>query len=165
MKVIFISGKYRDIDKEAVDRNIEKAKEASIQLWGLGWASFCPQLNTAHFDGLCDDKVWLQGDLEIVDRLRAGQDAIFALDNWETSEGAKQEIEFAKTKGLTIYYEVMGYPTPSGGILKKHHCKDFFWVKNDLYNERICSKCGVVQEVKPITTNPHSFPHQFARIK
>lgn len=94
MQVVFISGKYRG----DVDTNIETAKQAAIKLWKAGYAVICPHLNTAHFDGLCPDEVWLDGDLEIMKRC----DAVYFLDNWIDSEGAIKEMEIARQIGLTI---------------------------------------------------------------
>ena len=56
LEVIFISGKYRG----DVDYNIAHARKEAIALWQKGYAVICPHLNTAHFDGLCPDEVWLQ---------------------------------------------------------------------------------------------------------
>jgi hypothetical protein len=101
MKVVFISGKYRDKDWYRIDLNIQKAKIAAIDLWKRGFVVICPHLNTAHFDGLCDDNVWLTGDLEILKRC----DVIYMLKNWEDSEGAKAELELAIKLGLEIIYQ------------------------------------------------------------
>jgi hypothetical protein len=99
MKVIFISGKYRG----DIDTNIETAKKAAIKLWQAGYAVICPHLNTAHFDGLCPDSVWLAGDLEIMKRC----DAIYLLSNWIESEGAIKEAEIARQMGLEIMSEAI----------------------------------------------------------
>src|SRR3990167_2913364 len=162
MRIIFVSGKYRDKDWDAIECNIRKAEKASIKLWQLGWAVICPHLNTAHFDGYCEDTVWLQGDLAMIDRFDPTRDVLFMLDNWKESTGAGNEREHAQRRGIKIYYEEMGYPTPSGGIIKQHHCKDFFWLKNELNRERLCSKCGFIQNIDtPLTADSRSF----ARIK
>jgi hypothetical protein len=101
MKLIFISGKYRGKDWNEIDANIQKAKEASIKLWQQGYAVFCAHMNTAHFDGLCPDEVWLKGDIEILKRC----DAIFVLKNWQSSEGAKEELRIARKLGMEIIFE------------------------------------------------------------
>ena len=101
MDVVFISGKYRG----NVDENIEHAKREAIKLWQQGYAVICPHLNTAHFDGLCTDDVWLNGDLEILKRLRPYRDIICMLKGWCDSEGAKEEYKLACGLGLRIMYE------------------------------------------------------------
>lgn len=98
MKLIFVSGKYRG----DISANIQTAKEASIKLWQQGYAVICPHMNTAHFDGLCPDEVWLEGDLEIMKRC----DAVYMLSNWRDSAGAVKEHELAQILGKEIIYEV-----------------------------------------------------------
>lgn len=101
MKVIFVSGPYRADTKEGREANIQKAKDAAIRLWQQGWVAFCPHLNTAHFDGLCPDEVWLKGDLEMLRRC----DAIYILKDWKQSEGSQAEVRLAYKLGLEVYFE------------------------------------------------------------
>jgi len=100
MKIIFVSGAYRANSKEGISQNIETARIWAIKLWQLGFAVICPQLNSAHFDGACDDEVWIEGYKEILRRC----DYIFMLPNWEKSEGAKAELEMAKQEGIDIIH-------------------------------------------------------------
>jgi hypothetical protein len=98
MRVVFISGKYRGKDYQEIEANIQKAKAAAIELWKQGYAVICPHLNTAHFDGICPDEVWLNGDIEIMKRC----DAVYFLDNWKESQGAKHEFDVVIDCGLEI---------------------------------------------------------------
>jgi hypothetical protein len=100
MKIVFISGPYRG----DVNANIEHAKQAAIRLWQVGYAVICPHLNTAHFDGLCDDAVWLVGDLEILSRC----DIIYMLRGWENSSGARDEFQKAILLNIPILQEENG---------------------------------------------------------
>ena len=100
MKVIFISGPYRAKTEWELIEHIREAEKAAIELWKKGWAVFCPHKNTAHFGGLCDDSVWLKGDLEILKRC----DAIYMIEGWKDSAGAQKELIIAKENGLEIYY-------------------------------------------------------------
>jgi hypothetical protein len=101
MRVVYVAGKYRG----NVDENIAHAKREAIKLWGQGYAVICPHLNTANFDGLCPDAVWLEGDLEIIKRLNPAMDIIYMLKGWEDSKGATKEYELALQMGLSIMYE------------------------------------------------------------
>ena len=101
MKVIFVSGKYRASSESGVVENIRKAEAVSIMLWQAGWAVFCPHKNSALFGGLCDDSVWLEGDIEILKRC----DAIYMLFNWQDSVGAKEEYRIALDLGLEIIFQ------------------------------------------------------------
>lgn len=101
MKVIFISGAYRNGTEWGLVENIRRAESAAIKLWQQGWVVLCPHKNTAHFGGLCNDRVWLDGDIELLKRC----DAIFMLKNWEQSEGAREEHELARVLDKEIIYE------------------------------------------------------------
>ncbi len=101
MKVIFVSGAYRAENQLGVERNIRYAESAAIDLWKQGWAVYCPHKNTAHFDGILPDEVWLEANLEILKRC----DAIYMLKGWQKSTGAIAEYQLADTLGLGVYYE------------------------------------------------------------
>jgi len=100
MKLIYVSGKYRDKSSIGVIGNIYQATKASYRLWGEGWAVICPHMNTAHFRDL-PHEVIIPGDLEMVSRC----DAIYMLKDWRDSEGANAEHELACSLGLQILYE------------------------------------------------------------
>ena len=104
-KVIYIAGKYTgDSDWETYS-NIHHARVQAHRLWNEGWAVICPHANTAFFGGPesheIDWEKWLGGDLEILRRC----DAVFMLNNWEDSKGAKAELKEAKRMGIDIYFE------------------------------------------------------------
>lgn len=103
MRVIYIAGPYRNSTEWGLEENIQKAERAAVRLWRLGYAVICPHKNTAHFGGVCDDSVWLEGDLEIIRRC----DAIYMLNNWQQSKGASNELELARELGLEIIYEAI----------------------------------------------------------
>ncbi len=99
MKVLYIAGPYRSATEWGVEQNIARAEAIALACWRKGWAVFCPHKNTAHFGGAADDRVWLQGDLEILSRC----DALLAIPGWEKSEGAKRELLFAENLGIPTY--------------------------------------------------------------
>lgn len=101
MKVIFVSGPYRADSTKGILTNIRKARKVALRLWSEGWAVICPHSNTALFDGECDDNVWLDGDIEILRRC----DAIYMMEGWIRSIGARAEHELARELGMEIYYE------------------------------------------------------------
>jgi hypothetical protein len=101
VKVIYIAGKYRAKTEWDLIENIRHAEQAAIQLWQQGWSVICPHKNTSHFGGLCEDSVWLDGDLEIMKRC----DAVYALKGWEDSIGATIEVDVARQLGMEIIYE------------------------------------------------------------
>jgi hypothetical protein len=101
MQVVMVSGAYRGESKKDISRNIKVARKAAKSLWQQGYAVVCPHSNSAHFDGVCSDEVWLSGYLEILKRC----DGIFVLSNWRESKGTINEIKLAEELNKFILYE------------------------------------------------------------
>lgn len=101
MKVAYIVGPYRAKNGRTILENIRAAEAVAIKYWRLGYAVICPHLNTAFFDGLCEDHVWLDGDLEIVKRC----DVLVAMHNWKESAGSVRELQLAESIGKEILYD------------------------------------------------------------
>ncbi len=97
MEIIFLSGKYRG----DIEANIIHAKNVAKRLWQEGFIVICPHLNTARFDGICSDDIWLRGYVEILKRC----DSIYMLKDWQHSVGARAELDVAKSMDKKIYYE------------------------------------------------------------
>lgn len=107
MKVICVSGKYRDTSINGIYENIHHAHRVARELWLKGWAVICFHTNSAWMDDLGKtDKLFLDGDLEILKRC----DAIMMLTNWDQSVGAIGEWQLAADRDLEIYYEGEGIP-------------------------------------------------------
>lgn len=100
MKVVYIAGPFRGKSHWDVAQNIRRAEALALEVWRLGAAAICPHLNTAHFQDAAPDKVWLEGDLEILRRC----DAIILTDNWRSSSGAVAEVQLARTLNLPVLY-------------------------------------------------------------
>ena len=114
MKVIYIAGPYRDERGEWwIRENIRDAEDAALYVWQHGAVALCPHKNTAFFGGApkTKDQMWLEGDLELLERC----DALFAIDGWERSEGARQEIDFANRLGIPVLYDFREVSTFIGG--------------------------------------------------
>lgn len=90
---------------------------AEMSLRADGWDPVNPFLITPHqHDGNCPDGPWageggehtapcyMRTDLAAV----LTCDAIYLLDGWELSSGARTEFEAARAAGLTIYYQRSG---------------------------------------------------------
>ena len=97
-----ISGVYRSKSEVELLDNIKHAELAARKLWIEGWAVICPHKNTAFLGGLCDDSVWIDGALEFLKR----SDAVYMLNNWRQSDGAKTELLKAQEWGKQIIYEI-----------------------------------------------------------
>lgn len=100
MKVIYIAGPFRGADGWAVKCNVHQAEEAARMVARLGAMPLCPHSLGASFSGTETDQFWLDGTLELMRRC----DAIFMVDGWEASEGAKGEREEARRLGIRVVY-------------------------------------------------------------
>lgn len=102
--LVYLSGKYRDVDEHSVDKNIQRAKEIAVKLWKMGFAVICPHANSQHMGHNGDTRgevnAFLEGDMVMVER----SDLVVMLDNWENSEGAKLERRLAMQLGIPVYY-------------------------------------------------------------
>ena len=105
MKLVYVAGPYRGksrnklINKLQVIRNIIEARMVARDLWKQGYAVICPHSNTALFDGSVPDETVLKGDIEILSKC----DLVVLIKNWYKSSGTKDEIEFAKYVGISVY--------------------------------------------------------------
>jgi len=110
MKIIYVAGPYRAPTENEVFENIMRARAAAHKLWEKGWAVVCPHTNSMFMGGLDgrSDEAFIKGDLELVRRC----DAIFMLEGWANSQGARKERLVAYNELLDIYIEADGYPEP-----------------------------------------------------
>lgn len=99
MQAWYIAGPYGADEPYKIARNIMHARTEAEKMWLDGRAVICPHMNTAWFEG--PRQLYIDGDLEILSRC----DGIFMLTGWESSEGAKGELDLAKRLGLKIEYE------------------------------------------------------------
>ncbi len=105
MRVVYIAGPYRAKTERGLEQNIRRAEDAALDCWVKGWAAICPHKNTAHFGGACEDRVWLEGDLELLRRC----DAVLMIEGWERSEGARGEYALAVEMGKDVYFGEVPY--------------------------------------------------------
>lgn len=97
-KMIYVASPYAKLDKESA---IREAKEASLLVKRMGQI---PVSTILAWDGVYDEKTSEDRDIVCDDGLellsRCDGIYIHKCDGWETSEGMKSEIEYAKMKGI-----------------------------------------------------------------
>ena len=98
--VIYVAGPFRGSDAWAIEQNVRQAEALALEVWRSGGAAICPHANTRFFQGAAPDRVWLDGDLEILRRC----DGVLMTPDWKRSEGAKAEHGVAHASGLPIFY-------------------------------------------------------------
>ena len=110
MNVAYVSGPYLAPTTQGIAENIWEARQIALALWRQGWAVICPHMNTAHCDGaiypdnpVADRHAWLRGDIEFVNRLIPGRDALVMSPRWRESSGAKEERAAAINRGVMVY--------------------------------------------------------------
>jgi nucleoside 2-deoxyribosyltransferase len=110
MRVVYVAGPFRATNANGrsnawgVQQNVMAAMALALEVWKRGCVGLCPHANTMFFqdaDG-CADRVWLDGDLELLRRC----DALITTPDWERSSGARKEVEFAKAKGIAVLHSV-----------------------------------------------------------
>lgn len=118
IEILFIAGAYMGGDPNEIKQNIQLAEQHSIKLWNRGYKVFCPHLNTCNFEvkAKAEEEAYKEFDM----RMLQCCDAVFALPNWQSSTGAKDEVEEAKRLGKPIFYSLDELPA------KKKHKKGKF---------------------------------------
>ena len=99
MKLVYVAGPYRATTEWQLVQNIRKAEALALEVWQLGIACICPHKNTALLGGAADDSLWLEGDLEMMRRC----DAVICTDDWQRSEGARNEVAEARERGIPVF--------------------------------------------------------------
>ena len=102
MKIAYIIGPYRAETIYGIRQNIIAAELLGAEVAKLGAFPYIPHKNTAFFDGLAPDELWLGGNLEIIRRGIA--DFAVVGYGWEKSSGSKGEISEFKAMGLPVLY-------------------------------------------------------------
>lgn len=99
MKLAYVAGPFRGPNAWEIECNIRRAEELALQIWRMGIPVVCPHTNTRFFQGAADDKIWLDGDIEILRRC----DMVFLTADWMRSSGARAEVKVALDLGLPLY--------------------------------------------------------------
>jgi len=102
LKLVYVAGPYRASTAWGVECNIVAARKLGAKVAQAGAYPVIPHSNTAHFDGLGTDELWLGGTLELMRRC----DAVIFMPDWQRSRGAVEEHTEAKRRGLRCFFTV-----------------------------------------------------------
>lgn len=107
MKLIYVSGPYTARNGRQLKENVADANRCAERLYERGWAVITPHKNNYKLElHTGNAATFLMADFEMINRC----DAIFMMNRWEESPGAKAEYWFAYAIGMDIYMEEEGYP-------------------------------------------------------
>ncbi len=106
--LIYIAGPFRGPTPLDVRRNVENARDFGMLVAEQGGYPMIPHTMTADFDKQLDDQFWLDGTMEMLRRC----DGIACLGHWQTSRGARAEMEWATSAGM-LWYE---HPSAHGAL-------------------------------------------------
>lgn len=96
--VVYIAGPFRAPSHWGIAQNIRRAEALALEVWRAGAVAICPHLNTMHYQDELPDKIWLDGDLEILSRC----DAVVMVPGWEKSKGSVAERAFARERNMPV---------------------------------------------------------------
>jgi hypothetical protein len=102
MRVIFVSGPFRAATAWEIEQNVRRAETLALEVWRAGFAAICPHTNTRFFDGAAPDRLWLDGDIEILRRC----DALILVPGWERSSGSVHEVAVANDLAIPVFSSV-----------------------------------------------------------
>ena len=100
MKIVYIAGKYFGEKHYETHINISVARNEAEFVWSRGAVAVCPHLNSSWMSGICDEKYFYDGYIELVRRC----DAVYTCWNWKDSKGAIAEVELAIVIGIPVLH-------------------------------------------------------------
>ena len=98
-KVFYIAGPYRADTERGVVENIRNAEAVAIDVWKAGYVALCPHLNSRLMGGICDDKVFLAGAIDLMKRC----DAVVLVSGCKKSKGTNTEVKIASALRIPVY--------------------------------------------------------------
>lgn len=105
--VVYVAGPYRAPTVWQVTRNIERAREAGLEVAKLGAVPLVPHMTCALYDGEQSDEFFLAAALELLRR----SDVVLVLPGWERSSGTRGEIAEAGRRRIPVLFSVDGLRT------------------------------------------------------
>lgn len=125
--LIYVAGPYSG----DVDQNIANACVRSIPLWEAGHTVICPHMNSANLEETCTltHAQWLSRCISLLARC----DAVALIEGWESSVGARNEVDYAKRHGIPIFYPNEIPPMHSVELQSPSQVKGFVEIIMQMY--------------------------------
>jgi allantoicase len=102
MPVVYVAGRFRGENAWEIENNVRRAEDVSFEVLKLGASVICPHANTRFFHGSLPDQVFIDATLALL----AKSDAIFMMQDWHRSEGARGERRYAFDHHIPIFYDL-----------------------------------------------------------
>ena len=99
MNRLYVAGPYRSHSVRGIVENIRRAEEVGIRAMELGWFPLIPHCNSALWDGLFPDSVFLASGIAWLEVCNA----VVLVPGWIDSEGTIAEIKRARALNLPAY--------------------------------------------------------------
>lgn len=93
--LIYIAGPYSDLKLKVIMKNIDKARKVAIICWNKGGVAVTPHTNHGLFETYEECEIGYEDFMDGCISLLSVCNAIFLLDEWELSPGAKEEHIYA----------------------------------------------------------------------
>jgi hypothetical protein len=108
MKVVYVAGPITAYNSKGQwdcwtsENYVRQAEEVALRLWLAGIAAICPHTMGRFWNGVegASHEMWLAGDKEIIRRC----DAIVVCPGWKKSVGTNEEIAYALSHGIPVFY-------------------------------------------------------------
>jgi len=114
-KKIYVAGPYTATDEIGTHKNVMSANAAGVELICNGWNPVIPHKNFAFMDNYIESRHELTNKLfyDLTLDLLATCDAIYLMENWIESTGAKNAYDYAIANGIPVFYYYNGFPAPT----------------------------------------------------
>ena len=100
MRKVYIAGKLND-DACGYIKNMHRMIKCAREVRRIGFSVYVP--GNDFLEGLVDGDFNYEEYFSNSQPWLAASDAVFLTPGWETSEGTKQEIEYAKQLGIPVF--------------------------------------------------------------
>ena len=100
---VYVAGKYNDVSKKEIEKNIRKAETVAKKIASEGIFVYVPHMATAHWDNVNSYEYFTDLHMDFVKNWATD---ILVIEGWKNSKGTITEIRIAEEMGLNIWYDI-----------------------------------------------------------